>query len=79
VREVREECAEYIITVDGEPAAELRPVEPQREAELQTAEWDRWLQSLDGLAARLAEAWPADKSGVEAISEQRRKPLYGDP
>ncbi|MEX0781385.1 MAG: type II toxin-antitoxin system prevent-host-death family antitoxin [Dehalococcoidia bacterium] len=73
VREVREERAEYVITVDGEPAAKLVPIEPSRESiEERDQEIRRHLREVDEIAARITAAWKSPLSAVEAVKEQRR-------
>ena len=74
VREVRENQAEYIVTVDGEPVAVLRPYEPADDADGEKR-WAAWLKLLDAAAEEIGEGWPEDVSAVDAIREQRR---WGD-
>jgi prevent-host-death family protein len=72
VRAVREEMAEYVITVQGKPAAVLRPFTDEDAQKLHQAEVDAILAEMKTLAQQVAEAWTSPKSGVELIEEQRR-------
>jgi prevent-host-death family protein len=72
VRSVREEMAEYIITVQGEPVAVLRPFTPEDEHQLRQAPIEAAIAEMKRLAQQVAAAWTSPKSGVELISEQRR-------
>ena len=74
VREVREERAEYIVTVNGEPVATIRPFEGEEEA---GEHWEdqalRELDELEELAERVGKAWKSPLSAAEAVAEQRRE------
>lgn len=72
VRTVREELAEYVITVRGEPVAVLRPLTEQEEKRLRQQEIEKALAEIDELAERVTAAWQSPKSAVELIEEQRR-------
>jgi prevent-host-death family protein len=72
VRAVREEMAEYIITVQGEPVAVLRPFTAEDEQQLRQAELEETLAEMKQLAEQVAAAWTSPQSGVELIAEQRR-------
>lgn len=72
VRAVREEMAEYIITVRDEPVAVLRPLTEEDVQRLRQAEIDETLAEMRALAQQVAAAWKSPKSGVELVSEQRR-------
>lgn len=71
VRAVREEAAEYIITVNGQPVAVLRPLifddDQEKEAEIELE-----LAEMRELAQEIGAAWTSDKTGVELVAEQRR-------
>lgn len=72
VRSVREEMAEYVITVNGEPVAVIRPytqedVDKEREAAI-----EQELEELRQLADEIAAAWTSPLTAVEAVAEQRR-------
>ena len=71
VRAVREEMAEYVITVQGEPVAVLRPFTDEDAHKLRQAEVDEALAEMKALARQVAEAWTSPKSGVELVEEQR--------
>jgi prevent-host-death family protein len=72
IRAVREEMAEYVVTLRGEPVAVLRPLTVQEAERLRQAEIDETLAEMRALAQEVAEAWTSDKSGVELVAEQRR-------
>lgn len=71
VRAVREEAAEYIITIHGEPVAVLRPLTEAEQGQRQE-KVDQFLAELDELAQRVTAEWKGDKTGVELLEEQRR-------
>ncbi len=72
VRAVREEMAEYVITVQGEPVAVLRPFTDEDTQRLRQAEVEQALAEMKTLAQQVAAAWTSPESGVELIEEQRR-------
>jgi prevent-host-death family protein len=72
IRAVREEMAEYVVTVRGEPVAVLRPLTDEDTQRLREAEIDELLAEMKELAQDVASAWTSEKSGVELVAEQRR-------
>ena len=72
LRAVREEMAEYVVTLRGEPVAVLRPLTEEEDRRLRQAEIDDALAEMKILAGEVAEAWTSEKSGVELVAEQRR-------
>lgn len=72
LREVREEMAEYIVTLRGEPVAILRPLNEDEARRLRQLETKKSLTEMKSLAEEVAAAWKSSKSGVELVSEQRR-------
>jgi prevent-host-death family protein len=72
IRAVREEMAEYVITVRDEPVAVLRPLTEEDLQQLRRAETEDALAEMKALAQQVADAWTSPKSGVELVSEQRR-------
>jgi prevent-host-death family protein len=72
IRAVREEMAEYVVTLRGEPVAVLRPLTEQDMQRLREAEIDALLAEMKDLAQDVADAWTSEKSGVELVAEQRR-------
>ena len=72
VRAIREEMAEYIVTVQGKPVAVLRPYTDEDEQQLRQVEVEDNLAEMKHLAQEVAAAWASPKSGVELIDEQRR-------
>ena len=72
LRSVREDMAEYVITLNGEPIAILRPLNIE---DLHNLEQDKIfvaVQEMKTLAGEIAAAWISPHSGVEQIVEQRR-------
>ena len=78
IRTVREERAEYVVTLRGQPVALILPVaEGWLDAEAvrataatreNVAFWER----MAALRAEIAAKWQSDQSGVELVAEQRR-------
>jgi prevent-host-death family protein len=78
IRAVREERAEYVVTLRGRPVALILPViEGWSETEAERAVtatrtnadfWDR----MAALGAEIAAKWQSDKTAVQLIEEQRR-------
>jgi antitoxin (DNA-binding transcriptional repressor) of toxin-antitoxin stability system len=74
---VREDRAEYIITLEDEPVATLRPftgtIASEEDARrLRQLEVGKSIAEMKVLARDVAEAWNSDKSGIELVVEQRR-------
>jgi len=77
IRAVREERAEYVVTLRGQPVALILPMaEGWQEAEAARAVaatranadfWDR----MAALGAEIAAKWQSDKTAVELVEEQR--------
>jgi len=72
VRIVREEMAEYVITLQGKPVAVLRPFTEEDTQKLRQIEINEALAEMKTLAQQVADAWTSPKSGVELVKEQRR-------
>lgn len=72
VRAVREEGAQYVVTVNGQPAAVLRPFTDHDEEELQRAGGEELAAMLDAYADRISAAWKSPLTAAEAVAEQRR-------
>lgn len=73
IRAVREEHAEYLVTVDGEPVAVLRPCE---DADLQAdrvAEYRAGLARLDAVAQMVGAHWQSEKGAVDLLMEMREE------
>jgi prevent-host-death family protein len=73
VRAVREEHAEYLVTVDGEPVAVLRPC---ADADLQAdrvAEYRAGLARLDAVAQMVGAHWQSEKGAVDLLMEMREE------
>lgn len=69
---VREEMAEYVVTLRGKPIAILRPLTEEEAQRLRQVEMDETLAEMKTLAQEVAAAWTSPKSGGELVSEQRR-------
>ncbi|MBC8496203.1 MAG: type II toxin-antitoxin system prevent-host-death family antitoxin [Anaerolineales bacterium] len=72
LREVREETAEYIVTLRGEPVAVIRPFTNEDAENLRQVEVETELAQMKYLANQVAASWTAPKSAVELVEEQRR-------
>ncbi|HVT56839.1 MAG TPA: type II toxin-antitoxin system prevent-host-death family antitoxin [Thermoanaerobaculia bacterium] len=72
VREVREAQATYLVTVRGEPVAELRPLPAKSIREHRQEEVENVMREIDELARRIGRAWNSPKTSVELVEEQRR-------
>jgi prevent-host-death family protein len=72
VQTVREEMAEYVITVHGEPVAIIRPFTEIDAQQINQAELDQTMADMKALAQQVADAWTSPKTGVELVEEQRR-------
>lgn len=72
VRAVREEAAEYIITVNGQPVAMLRPLSDVEALHTKEAEIEAELAEMLELAEEIADAWTSNRTAVELVDEQRR-------
>jgi len=72
VREVREERATYVVTVRGEPVAELRPLGDPSIRERRREEVDQVIRDVEELARRIERAWKSPQTAVELVDEQRR-------
>jgi len=71
VRAVREELAEYVVTVDGKPVAVLRPYTAVDQALQRQAEADEAIAELRAIVTELAAHTIPGVSGVEALREER--------
>lgn len=71
-RVIREEMAEYVITVRDEPVAVLRPLTDEYWHKLHQIEVNSALTEMKALAQQVAAAWKSPKSGVKLVEEQRR-------
>lgn len=72
VQTIREEMAEYVITVHGEPVAIIRPFTETDAEQISRAELDQTMADMKALAQQVANAWTSPKTGVELVEEQRR-------
>ncbi|MBP6473504.1 MAG: type II toxin-antitoxin system prevent-host-death family antitoxin [Chloroflexi bacterium] len=72
VRAVREDMAEYVITLHGKPVAMLRPITEADEEALRQLETAEFLTKMDQLAVEIAADWHVAQTAVELVAEQRR-------
>ena len=72
LRTIREEMAEYVVTLRGEPVALLRPLTEDEAERLQQDDIAKAMAEMKTLAEEIGAAWSSDKSAVELVSEQRR-------
>ena len=72
LRHVRDDQAEYVVTLHGKPVAVLRPFTPADVADARQAVIEKELADLRALADEMASEWTSDKTAVELVSEQRR-------
>jgi len=72
VREVRESRATYLVTVRGEPVAELRPLAAASLRERRQQEVAQVMREIDELARRIGRAWTSPKTAAELVEDQRR-------
>lgn len=72
LKAVREEMAEYVVTLHGKPVAVLRPLTEEESQQLHQHEIEKMMAEMKSISQEVAAAWTSNKSGVEFISEQRR-------
>lgn len=72
LEDVHKKFASYVITVDGEPVATVRPYKPADD-DPTPEKIEQWLRDLDELADDIAKVWPAGLSAADAVAEQRRQ------
>ena len=72
LRSVREEMAEYVVTLRGELVAVLRPLTAEETQRLRQAEIEAGVIAMKALAQEVAAAWTSEKSGAARIAEERR-------
>jgi prevent-host-death family protein len=78
IRAVREERAEYVVTLRGRPVAFIVPIaeeRPEAEAARRAAtirENADFRERMAALRAEIAAKWQSDQTGVELVSELRR-------
>ncbi len=72
MREVREQMAEYVVTLQNQPVAILRPFTDQDAKHLARQEQLKAMAEMKALAEEVGRAWTSAKSGVELVAEQRR-------
>jgi prevent-host-death family protein len=72
VRSVREDAAEYVVTVHGQPVAVIRPFTAEDAELLRLSRIRAHLAEQEALAREIAEHWTSPLSGVELVEGQRR-------
>jgi prevent-host-death family protein len=71
ISEVREQQAEYVVTVHGEPAALLRPLAEEDLDRLRRRQGAAALSELDTLAESIAAGWTSPRGAVELLEDER--------
>jgi prevent-host-death family protein len=72
VRMVREQGAEYVVTLHGEPVAVLRPLAELDDQQEIDAEVAAEIAEMKQLAKEIAAGWKSEKSGLEILEEDRQ-------
>jgi prevent-host-death family protein len=72
VKQVRDQHAEFIITVDGKPCAILKPISNQDIQNSRSQSMLAFLQATKPLSVQVAEKWASPLTAAEAVAEQRR-------
>ena len=72
VKQVRDQHAEIIITVDGNPCAILKPISSQDIQNSRSQSMLAFLQATKPLSVQVAEKWSSPLTAAEAVAEQRR-------
>jgi prevent-host-death family protein len=72
IRAVREEMAEFVVTLRGEPVAILRPLTEDETHRIRLSKVEECLAEMKALAREVTADWVSDRSGVELVEEQRR-------
>jgi prevent-host-death family protein len=78
IRRVREERAEYVVTLHGRPVAVILPVDPRladegtdRILEASRGQEDFWSR-MEALRAEVNAKWRSSDGAEEAVADQRR-------
>lgn len=71
VRAVREQAAEYIVTVDGEPVAVLRPFTEDDDRQRRQETMQQEMRALRDLSRVVSESWISSKTALEILDEVR--------
>lgn len=71
VRAVREQAAEYIVTVDGQPVAVLRPFSEADNRQRLREVMMREMEELRELSRLVSERWTSPKTALEILDEAR--------
>jgi prevent-host-death family protein len=72
VRAVREERAEYVITVHGQPVAVIRPYTSEDAERARLGAVEARLAEQEERAARNSAHWTSPRSAVDLVEAQRR-------
>lgn len=81
VRAVRDQHALYVITVNGQPVATLRPYSDRDIAGMQRSQAASEIAAIERLAAAVGEAWisvPGVEDGAEAAMRRRHPARPGE-
>ncbi len=72
LQEVREQMAEYVVTVHDHPVAVIRPYTDQDAQSDRRQARELALAGMKRLAHEVGNRWVSSRSAVELIDEQRR-------
>jgi prevent-host-death family protein len=73
VRAVREEGAQFVVTVGGQPVAVIRPFTADDAEAADRARSEQFLAALAALSGDVGRAWQSPLSASQAVEEQRRR------
>ena len=72
IRQIREEQAEYVVTVHGTPVAVLRPLDAEEERRQRHQSWQEFLRRAAVIAEAIGAMYDEEVDAVEMVAEQRR-------
>ena len=76
MRIIREQGAEYTVTLHGQPIAELRPIAQPGSPSVAHAETNEELALWDELAQEIGAAWTSPQSGVDLLATLREEEAW---
>lgn len=71
LRDVREIGVEYVVTLDGEPVAVIRPYTEEDAKRRRQAAMEKELAEMLALAEQIGKEWQSPQSGVEILEGMR--------
>jgi prevent-host-death family protein len=72
IRQVREEQAEYVVTVHGTPVAVLRPLDEEEVRRQRHQSWQEFLRRAAVIAEAVGAEIGEETNAVAMVAEQRR-------